>query len=118
MAALEKFGGPDCEAGALEGIRAVLRARLDEMCNLRAAGMRWEEIEGVHRMRVAVRALARRHKRETGGFFERMLELLREAKAVESKATVGRHETDEAVGSSAGSAAAAGVTVEPAPAVQ
>lgn len=46
-----------CDAGALEGIRAVLSGRLAEMCDLRDAALEWEEIEGVHRMRVASRRL-------------------------------------------------------------
>src|ERR1700750_488555 len=57
MATAEKLEGFDCEAGALEGIRAVLRGRLAEMYDLRAVALRWEEIEGVHRMRVASRRL-------------------------------------------------------------
>lgn len=57
MATAEKLEGVDCEAGALEGIRAVLRGRLVEMCDLRAAALEWEDIEGVHRMRVASRRL-------------------------------------------------------------
>lgn len=57
MATVEELKGLDCDAGALEGIRAVLKARLGEMCDLRAAALDWEEIEGVHRMRVASRRL-------------------------------------------------------------
>ncbi len=57
MATAEKLEGVDCDAVALEGIRAVLRGRLAEMYDLRAAALRWEEIEGVHRMRVASRRL-------------------------------------------------------------
>lgn len=49
--------GVDCDAGAIEGIRAVLRGRLTEMYDLRAVALSWEDIEGVHRMRVASRRL-------------------------------------------------------------
>lgn len=57
MATAEEFKGVDCDAGALKGIRAVLRGRLSEMFDLRSAALRWEDIEGVHRMRVASRRL-------------------------------------------------------------
>lgn len=57
MATAEEFKDVDCDAGALEGIRVVLRGRLEEMCDLRAAALEWEDIEGVHRMRVASRRL-------------------------------------------------------------
>jgi CHAD domain-containing protein len=53
----EELKGVDCDADASEGIRAVLRARLAKMCGLRGAALRWEEIEGVHKMRVASRRL-------------------------------------------------------------
>ena len=57
MANAEELKGVDCDAGALEGVRAVLGGRLSEMYGLRAAALRWEDIEGVHRMRVASRRL-------------------------------------------------------------
>jgi CHAD domain-containing protein len=57
MATAEEFKSFDCEAGALEGIRFVLHGQLGEMCDLRAAALEWEDIEGVHRMRVASRRL-------------------------------------------------------------
>lgn len=57
MADSETLKGVDCDAGALEGIRAVLSGRLAEMCDLRGAALEWEDIEGVHRMRVASRRL-------------------------------------------------------------
>src|SRR5215207_176472 len=57
MATAEELKEVDCEALALEGIRAVLRGRLSEMCDLRSAALEWEDIEGVHRMRVASRRL-------------------------------------------------------------
>jgi len=57
MATAKEIAGLDCEAGALEGVRLVLRARLGEMYDLRAAALNWEDIEGVHGMRVASRRL-------------------------------------------------------------
>lgn len=57
MAADKELKNVDCDAVALEGVREVLRGRLSEMCDLRAAALRWEDIEGVHRMRVASRRL-------------------------------------------------------------
>ena len=57
MAKDDELKGVDCEAAAAEGVRAVLRARLAEMCGLRADALRWEDIEGVHKMRVASRRL-------------------------------------------------------------
>lgn len=53
----KELEGVDCDADALEGVRAVLRARLAQMCDLRAAALEWEDIEGVHQMRVASRRL-------------------------------------------------------------
>jgi len=53
----KELEGVDCDAAALEGVRAVLRARLAHMCDLRAAALEWEDIEGVHQMRVASRRL-------------------------------------------------------------
>jgi CHAD domain-containing protein len=53
----EELKGPDCDAGALGGVRAVLSGRLAEMYDLRQAALEWEDIEGVHRMRVASRRL-------------------------------------------------------------
>ena len=35
MATAEELKGVDCDADALEGVRAALRARLTEMCDLR-----------------------------------------------------------------------------------
>lgn len=70
MATAEKLEGVDCEAGALEDIRAVLRGRLVELYDLRAAALRWEDIEGVHRMRVASRRLRRSALRDFDDFIE------------------------------------------------
>src|SRR5260370_42178031 len=57
MAAQREFLGLDCEAEAVAGIHLVLRLRLDEMCEFRAAALDWSDIEGVHDMRVASRRL-------------------------------------------------------------
>ena len=57
MATAEELKGVDCDAAPLEGIRVVLSARLAEMCELREAALEWEDIEGVHKMRVASRRL-------------------------------------------------------------
>ena len=69
MATAEESKGVDCDAGALEGIRAVLGGRLAEMCDLREAALEWEDIEGVHRMRVASRRL-RSALRDFEGFMQ------------------------------------------------
>ena len=53
VAAAEESQGLDCDAEALEGVRAILRARLEDMFDLRETALRWEEIEGVHKMRAA-----------------------------------------------------------------
>lgn len=47
----------DCGASAAEGIRLVLRSRLEEMCAFRVAALDWSDMEGVHDMRVASRRL-------------------------------------------------------------
>lgn len=57
MARAREIGGLDCEASAVEGARIVVRARLEELCALRAGALDWSEIEGVHAMRVASRRL-------------------------------------------------------------
>lgn len=65
MATVEELKEVDCDAGAVEGVRAVLRARLTEMCDLRETALRWEDIEGVHKMRVASRrATSRRSSKQ------------------------------------------------------
>jgi CHAD domain-containing protein len=69
MATAEELKGVDCDAGALEGIRVVLRGRLAEMCDLREAALEWADIEGVHRMRVASRRL-RSALRDFEGFMQ------------------------------------------------
>lgn len=57
MATAEELEGVDCGVDALEGIRVVLRERLAVMYDLRATALDWEDIEGVHKMRVASRRL-------------------------------------------------------------
>ncbi|MDT5158750.1 MAG: hypothetical protein QOH51_3107 [Acidobacteriota bacterium] len=57
MAKAKEVEGLDCGAGALEGIRLVLRTRFDEMYEQRAAALEREGIKGVHDMRVASRRL-------------------------------------------------------------
>ena len=57
MAKSDELKGVDCGAAAAEGVRAVLRARLAVMCGLRAEALRWDDTEGVHKMRVASRRL-------------------------------------------------------------
>lgn len=57
MAKAKKIEALDCEAEALSGVRLVLQTRLGEILDLRAAALNWEDIEGVHDMRVASRRL-------------------------------------------------------------
>ena len=57
MAKPKEIPGLDCGAGAVEGVRRVLLARFDEMCEYRAAALEGADIEGVHDMRVASRRL-------------------------------------------------------------
>ena len=67
MATAKEIEEFDCEGDALGGIRLVLRTRLGEMYDLRAAALNWEDIEGVHGMRVASRRL-RSALRDFDGF--------------------------------------------------
>ena len=62
--------GLDCGASAADGIRLVMRSRLEEMCAFRAAALDWSEIEGVHDMRVASRRL-RSLARDFSPYFRR-----------------------------------------------
>src|SRR5688572_9434190 len=57
MAKARQIPGIDCNAGALEAIQVVLRARLSEMCALREKALDWSDPEGVHDMRVSSRRL-------------------------------------------------------------
>ena len=57
MSKAKMIVGLDCGAGVSEGLRLVLRSRMDEMCQLRAAALDWSDPEGLHDMRVASRRL-------------------------------------------------------------
>jgi triphosphatase len=57
MAKAKEIEGLDCAADAGEGIRLVLRTRLEEVCSCRATALDWSDPEGVHDMRVASRRL-------------------------------------------------------------
>lgn len=57
MAKAKEIEGLDCDAGVVAGAKMVLRTRLEEMCALREAALNWDDIEGVHDMRVASRRL-------------------------------------------------------------
>lgn len=57
MAKAKEIEGLHCEASAADGIRLVLLARLNEVCQFRAAALDWSDPEGVHDMRVAARRL-------------------------------------------------------------
>ena len=57
MAKANEIVGLDCEADVLRCVKVVLATRLAEMCTLRANALNFEDIEGVHDMRVASRRL-------------------------------------------------------------
>src|SRR3712207_5223848 len=57
MAKAREIEGLDCGGAAGDGVRLVLRTRLEEMCGWRAAALDWGDPEGVHDMRVASRRL-------------------------------------------------------------
>ncbi|HJU56633.1 MAG TPA: CHAD domain-containing protein [Pyrinomonadaceae bacterium] len=57
MAKAKEIEGLDCGRDVGEGVRLVLRTRVEEMCGLRAAALDWSDPEGVHDMRVASRRL-------------------------------------------------------------
>lgn len=57
MAKAKEITGLDCTADALRRAAEVLRARFDEVVNLRGAALDFSDIEGVHSMRVATRRL-------------------------------------------------------------
>jgi CHAD domain-containing protein len=57
MAKAKRIKGLDCGTSAAQGIALVLRAKLDEVCELRDAALDWSDIEGVHAMRVTSRRL-------------------------------------------------------------
>ena len=57
MAKAKKIENLNCETNATQGIALVLSAKLEEMCEGRAAALDWTDIEGVHAMRVSSRRL-------------------------------------------------------------
>lgn len=57
MSKAKEIEGLNCQGSAAGEIRLVLRARLEEMCQLRTAALDWSDVEGVHDMRVASRRL-------------------------------------------------------------
>lgn len=57
MAKSRRIREIDCLGTAVAGIRMVLTARLDEMCELRQSALDFKDPEGVHSMRVASRRL-------------------------------------------------------------
>jgi len=57
MAKPKEIPGLDCGADVSAGVRLVLLARFDEMCEYAAAALEGADIEGVHDMRVASRRL-------------------------------------------------------------
>jgi CHAD domain-containing protein len=57
MAKAREIVGLECAAAAHAGIVLVLRTRLDEMCDFRAAAVDWADAENLHDMRVASRRL-------------------------------------------------------------
>lgn len=57
MAKAAEIVGLDCSAPVSTGAALVLRTRLEEMCERRAAARDWSDPQGVHDMRVASRRL-------------------------------------------------------------
>src|SRR3982751_2671536 len=57
MAKAHQIEGIDCQAPANIGIRLVLLERFDEFLEFRVDALNWEDLEGVHSMRVASRRL-------------------------------------------------------------
>lgn len=57
MAKAKEITGLDCAADALVWAAEVLRARFDEVADLRDSALDFSDIEGVHNMRVATRRL-------------------------------------------------------------
>ncbi|MGB7925465.1 MAG: CHAD domain-containing protein, partial [Pyrinomonadaceae bacterium] len=57
MAKAKEIVGLDCEASVGAGAVLVLRVRMEEVGQLRAAALDWSDMEGVHDMRVASRRL-------------------------------------------------------------
>jgi CHAD domain-containing protein len=57
MTKARRIKGIDCNAEAGAGIKLVLVGRFAEMSQRRSAALKWEDLEGVHSMRVASRRL-------------------------------------------------------------
>ena len=57
MAKAKRISGLDCSAPAEKMVRLVLRTQLKAMCDLRDKALEWNDLEGVHDMRVASRRL-------------------------------------------------------------
>ena len=57
MAKARKIKGIDCNGAAGAGIKRVLQGRFREMAKLRDTALNWNDLEGVHSMRVASRRL-------------------------------------------------------------
>jgi CHAD domain-containing protein len=57
MAKAKEIDHLDCRASVTSGVLLVLRTRLEELCQFRAAALDWSSVEGVHDMRVASRRL-------------------------------------------------------------
>lgn len=57
MTQAQDVAGDYCQASVREGIKLILETRVAEMIGLREAALRWDDIEGVHDMRVASRRL-------------------------------------------------------------
>ena len=57
MTKARRIKGIDCTAAAGSGIQLVLVGRFAEMSQRRSAALKWDDLEGVHSMRVASRRL-------------------------------------------------------------
>lgn len=57
MTKARRIKGIDCNAAAGAGIKLVLVGRFAEMSQRRSAALKWDDLEGVHSMRVASRRL-------------------------------------------------------------
>src|SRR6185295_5909278 len=83
MAKAQQIKGVDCQAAANIGIRLVLLERFDELQSFRHEALKWEDIEGVHSMRVASRRL-RSALRDFGPYIKKrgLAQTLKRIKAV------------------------------------
>ena len=57
MAKAREIAALECDGDGIEGIRRVLLARLEEVCEFRELALDFSDIKGVHAMRVASRRL-------------------------------------------------------------